>query len=66
MSISIIKNREDLFPVSPEAVPYVLVCNRHGDTHPCQTRAEAKDLANWSSEWCDDCFNEEAYGLEIN
>jgi hypothetical protein len=59
MTISIIKNREDLFPVSPEAVPFVLVCNEHGDTFPCQTRQEAKELAYWSSEWCEDCFHAE-------
>lgn len=66
MTISIIKNREDLFPVSPEAVPYVLVCNTHGDTLPCQTRDEAKEMANWSSEWCEDCFFEEVNATEIN
>lgn len=58
-SIEIIKNREDLFPVSPDEAPYVLVCNAHGETAPATSLREALDMRDWPTEWCEDCLHAE-------
>lgn len=57
--IEIIKNQEDMFPVSPEDAPYVLVCNKHGETALAMSMADAQEMYEDSSVWCEDCLHAE-------
>lgn len=59
MNIQIIRNRPDLCQATPEDVPFFLACNDHGWTWACQSKAEAHELAQSPTEWCEDCLHAE-------
>lgn len=62
MSTTIMKNRTGLCQFTPAEVPYILVCDKHGWTATSDSRAEAEDLAEWPTEWCEDCLYHEMTG----
>lgn len=59
MTTTIIKNREGFCQFLPVEVPYILICDEHGWTAACDSRLEAEDLAEWPTEWCEDCLHAE-------
>lgn len=64
MSTTIIKNRSGICEWTPAEVPFILVCDKHGWTTVSETRTEAEDMAEWPTEWCEDCLYEEMIGEE--
>jgi len=44
---------------TPAEVKYILVCDKHGWTAGSESHAEAKSLAEWPTEWCEDCLHDE-------
>jgi hypothetical protein len=59
MSTTIMKNRQGLSKATPDQAPYILICNEHDWAAGSESREEAKQMAEWPTEWCEDCLHAE-------
>lgn len=59
MSTTIMKNRKNLCATSPLDAPYILICDKHSWAAGSESRQEAEHMAQWPTEWCEDCLHAE-------